>query len=304
MSSTAIRSFVRASAAATAILVAASGAFAQGKGKGLGHKGTTPSATASTTASIAAAGPGGFRQFGSWLDDASLVDPGTTWLALSFGHYRSAGGNQSDFPVADASIGLSRRVQFGITVPRYSMSFPDGTHAGGLGDIYANFKIALRSVGDRANAVRLSMTPIVEVIQDPVPGTDRFSWGLPVNAEFRPGKVRVFGSTGFFSRGAVFGSGAVEVPAREKLLLTTALTYTRSLKDDTLADALGLAKSRSDVSVSAAYFLTPVVAAFAGTGRTLSHADGSGTSFMLTGGLSFTFAPRGATHPTAPTRRP
>jgi hypothetical protein len=304
MSSLSIRSLIHASAAATLVLVAATGALAQGRGRGLGHKGTTPSATASTTAAIAAGTPVGFRQFGSWLDDASVVDPGTTWLALSFGHYRSLGGNQSDFPVADATIGLSRRAQFGITVPHYSMSFPDGTAVGGLGDIYANVKIGLPGVGNESNPVRFAMTPIVEIIQDPVPGTNRLSWGLPFNLEFHPGKVRVFGSTGFFSRGAVFGSGALEIPARERLLITTSLSYTRSVKDDAGADALGLAKNRGDVSVSAAYFLTPVIAVFGGTGRTLSNADGSGTSVMLNGGISLTFAPHAAGGPTTPARRP
>lgn len=291
---------IRLSAAATVVIVvAATSAFAQGKGKGLGRKGTTPSATASTTASIAAATPVGFRQFGSWLDDASIVDPGTTWLALSFGHYRSAGGNQSDFPVADATIGLSRRAQFGISVPHYSMNFPDGTEVGGLGDIYANLKIGLRSV----EKVQFAITPIVEINQNPVPGTSRVAWGLPLDVEFPAGKLRVYGSTGVFSRGALFGSGALEIPARDKLVLTTALTFTRSIRDDAGADALGLAKSRGDISVTAAYFLTPVIAAFGGTGRTLSNADGSGTSFMLTGGLSFTFTPTPQKKPSAPPRR-
>lgn len=282
-------------AAAVIVLLAATGAFAQGKGKGLGKQGTNLPATPASTAAIAAGTAVGFRQFGSWLDDASLVEPGTMWTALSFGHYRSIGGSQNDFPVVDASVGLSRRAQFGITVPHYRMNFQDGTHVGGIGDVYASVKMPLGSAGRGSNAVRATMTPIVEVIQDPVPGTARFAWGLPVSVEFHPGKYRVFGSTGFFSRGAVFGSGAFEVPVRDRLIATTSLSYTRSVKDDAAADALGLAKNRADVSVVAAYMLTPTVAVFGGTGRTLSNADGAGTSFMLTGGVSFTFAPRAAT---------
>jgi hypothetical protein len=43
--------------------------------------------------------------------------------------------------------------------------------------------------------------------------------------------------------------------------------------------------------------LSPAIAVFGGTGRTLSNADGSGTSFMLTGGMSFTLAPHAPHHP-------
>src|SRR5258705_9467723 len=167
-----------------------------------------------------------------------------------------------------------------------------GPQVGGFGDIYASIKMPMGSAGKGPRTVRAAITPIIEVIQDPVPGTGRFSWGLPVSIEVHPGKYRMFGSTGFFSRGAVFGSGAVEIPVRDRLLATASLSYTRSVKDDAGADALGLAKNRADVSVVAAYILTPAIAVFGGTGRTLSNADGSGTSFMLPGGLSFTSSPR------------
>ncbi len=62
-------------AAAVILLVAATGAVAQGKGRGLAKKGTNLPASPSSTAAIAAGAPVGFRQFGSWLDDASLMDP-------------------------------------------------------------------------------------------------------------------------------------------------------------------------------------------------------------------------------------
>jgi len=276
--------------AAVLMLLAAHPAVAQGKGKGLAKKAAAPPA-ASAQASIAAGTSGGFRQFGSWLDDASIVEPGTTLLAISFSHYRSPGGSQNDFPVADGSIGLNHRTQFGVTVPHYSMDFSDGTQAGGLGDVYANMKIALSGAKSKS-PVRFAVTPVVEIIQNPVPGTSRFSWGAPLSVETKAGDCRVFGTTGFFSRGTVFGSGAIEVPVQDRLHLTPSFSYTRSVRDDVAADAMGLARSRADLSVVAAYFLTPAIAAFGGTGRTLTNADGTGTSFLVTGGVSFTFTGR------------
>jgi hypothetical protein len=92
-----------------AALVGAPAAFAQGRGKGLGKgRGSTPSA--SPPAAAAAAPIAGFRQFGAWLDDASLVEPGTVWAAMPLGHFRLAGGRQTDFPTADAAFGLTARM--------------------------------------------------------------------------------------------------------------------------------------------------------------------------------------------------
>ena len=284
---------------AALLLLTATGASAQGRGKGLTKHGNTPSINPSTNTAVAGAVPIGYRQFGSWLDDGSVMDPGTTWVSLSFGHYKTIGGNQNDFPVADASFGMSPRTQFGITVPHYTMNFSDGSQVDGLGDIYASVKIAL-SGSDSSHAARFALTPIAEINQDPVPGTHKFEWGLPLSVELHPGNYRVFGSTGFYSRGAVFASGALEIPVHERVLLTPSLSYSRSLRDDAAADVLGLSKTHKDVNVVAAYILSPAMAAFIGTGRTLSNADGSGTSFMLNGGVSFTFASGGAKRKTRP----
>jgi hypothetical protein len=280
-------------AAATIVVLSTMPAAAQGRGKGLGKQGVRPAGGSSTRGSGTAAGaPGlvGFRQFGSWLDDASLLASGSAWTAISFGHYRTPGGHQNSFPVVDAGIGLTRRAQFGVTVPYYAAHFADGTSFGGLGDVVANLKFSLINPGSGGRAIGLAVTPIVEVVNDPAPGTGRFSFAAPVSVELRAPKYRLFGSSGYFSHGSVFGSGAVEAPVTDRLLVVAALTYSRSVKDNPAADALGLAKSRSDISAVAAYFLTPSIAAFGGTGRTMSGADGSGTSLMLTGGVSFTFA--------------
>jgi hypothetical protein len=64
----------------------------------------------------------------------------------------------------------------------------------------------------------------------------------------------------------------------------------RSLNDNPAADALGLSKNRFDVAGAAAYFLTPSIATFGSIGRTISAAGPPGTSFMLNGGISITFA--------------
>jgi hypothetical protein len=233
----------------------------------------------------------GIRQFGAWLDDASLITPGDAWTAISFGHYLSSGNRQTDFPVGDASYGMTSRLQLGVSVPYYHLNFSDGTNVGGVGDVYLTAKIALVAPGDARNW-GVSMTPILEVLDEPAPGNSRLGVGVPVNAEYRAGRYRVFGSTGFFTRGSLFASGALEVPVHDRLMITGSLSTMRAFNDDAVADALAIPRTRSDISATAAYFLRPTIAVFGGTGRTLTNADAVGSSFLLTAGVSFSFTPK------------
>jgi hypothetical protein len=73
-------------------------------------------------------------------------------------------------------------------------------------------------------------------------------------------------------------------------VVTGALIQMRSLNDSPAADALGLSKNRLDAAGAAAYFLMPSIAAFGSIGRTISPSGPLGTSLMLNGGVSLTFA--------------
>jgi hypothetical protein len=266
-------------------------AFAQGKGNGKGKSkpggGPVTSGSAASSAANDAASAGGLaiRQFGAWLDDASLLARGSGSTSISFGHYGSLAGTQTDFPVVDAGFGLSKRVQIGVTVPYYHARFLDGTTIGGLGDVFLSSKVLLREATGK-RPLGLALSPVVEISDNPLPGYDSFAWGLPVSIETQLAGYRVFGSTGYFSRGAIFAAAAVEVPVGERVVTIGGLTLMRSVNESLAADALGLSKARADVTASAAYFVSPSIALFGGTGRTLGNRDGTGTTFMLTAGIS------------------
>lgn len=221
-----------------------------------------------------------------------MLEPGSAWTALSFGHYRTENGRQTDFPVIDAAIGLARRAQVGITVPYYRLRFADGGSLQGLGDVFFNAKFSIVEVSDGDRRFGVAVSSILEVLDEPTADGSRLAWAAPVSLEFRATKYRLFGSGGYFSRGAIFVSSAVEVPVRDRLIVTGALSLMRSVHADATADALRLLQSRTDVTAVAAYFLTPSIAVFGGTGRTISAIDASGTSLMAMGGVSLTFAPR------------
>jgi hypothetical protein len=265
-------------------------AAAQGRGNHFGRGKTT---AAAPTPSAAAAAPSlGIRQFGSWLDDASVMAPGNAWTAISFGYFRSSGSRQTDFPSVDAGLALTDRVQVGFSVPYNRLHFPDGTGVNGVGDMYVNAKMTLADPGG-SSRLGVAITPVVEISSEPLPGASRFAWAAPLSFEVRGGSNRVFGTTGYFSRGAFFGSTAVERQLNDRVVLTGSLTHMRSLKEDAEADAMGLPRNRTDVTGVASYFVTESLAVFAGTGRTLADSA-NGTSFLLTGGLSFSFTPRTA----------
>jgi hypothetical protein len=281
-------------AAAGAIALAAlltDTAAAQGRGNGFGN-GRNSRPSPAPSAVVAAAPGNGIRQFGSWLDDASVAGPGRAWTSVSVGLFTSTDNRQTNLPVIDAGIGLSRRAQFGISVPYYRVHFPDGTGAAGVGDVYMNAKIVLADPGARGARLGVAMTPVLEASTEPMPGANRFSWAVPISIEARRDRYRVFGSTGFFSRGAVFASAAYERPFSTRAAWTASATYMRSVQDDLAADQLGMPKSRFDVGGTTAYFVTPALSVFAGTGRTIGSAGSYGTSFMLAGGMSVAFTPR------------
>jgi hypothetical protein len=78
------------------------------------------------------------------LNDASLVEPSQGYASISIGHYRrSLGGRQTDFPIVDGAFGLTPRLQVGVSVPYYRLTFNDGTRISGLGDVYLSTKVSI-----------------------------------------------------------------------------------------------------------------------------------------------------------------
>jgi hypothetical protein len=54
----------------------------------------------------------------AWLDDASVMESGNVWVAVSMARWQGSGLSQTIVPVVDTAIGLTPRVQLGASVPR------------------------------------------------------------------------------------------------------------------------------------------------------------------------------------------
>ena len=282
-------------------LCAAAPAAAQGNGHGnafgkaKSSASASPSVTTTSSASATNAGAGpeisGVRNFASWLDDASVLQAGSGVMSFSAGYWRMAGFSEVDVPSFDVGVGLARRVQAGASVPIYHAAATGGPVSRGIGDLYLNAKVQLR---DPAAATRRSfgvaVVPLVQILSaEPAPGASAVSWGLPVALEVQREGWRAYGSTGYFSRGSIFASAALEAPVASRVWVTGTLTQSRSIKADAGADVLGLSSNRTDVSGAASWAASDSVALFGSIGRTLSRSNPSDTHLFVTGGLSVNF---------------
>ena len=290
-----------ASALALALLTAAPAA-AQGNGNAFGKNKNKPPVPPSTSAGAAASGPSaatefdasipgtGVRNFGAWLDDASILTPGHGFVSVGFGLWKMPGYREFDMPTVDAGVGLHKRVQVGASLPFYHASEPGGPMSRGVGTMYMNAKIQLREATARRPG--FSVTPAVEVLSAaPVDGS-RMSWALPVNLEVVGDGWRGYGSAGYFSRGSLFASGAVEKALSERAWLTGSITHAYSMDPDPLSVALGLAQTHTDVSAGASFVVREGIAAFGSVGRTISKRDANSAELAISGGVSFSFAVR------------
>ena len=268
------------------IAVVAVPAFAQGQstgksnGNGNGHKSQAPS---SSPLPAVAAGPGQSAASPvAWLDDASVLPPGMMAVTLSVARWAGTDLSEVDFPIVEATAGVSRRVQLGVCVP-HVMGAPDGgAPIGGVGTSYIVGKIALL---EGKHGVKLAASPMIEILgegarQVLAPGESAAQVGLPISLEVSTGAGRVFASTGFFTRGVWFAGGGAAVAASPRVDLS--LSFTRARTSDALT---AVAHDRRELSGSASYLVQPQIALFGSVGHTFATADADGAGATISGGV-------------------
>lgn len=288
-------------AAVAALIAAAAPAEAQGRGNAYGRgRSGSPSAASAPVPSAPDSGaeadavflpPGtGVRNFGVWLDDASMLTPGSGWTSVSFGYWKTPLFREVNVPMIDGGVGVLPRLQVGFSVPVYHVNEPGGPMTRGVGDLYLNAKIQLRDPATSARGVGFALVPVLEVLSfQPHPDEGRVQWALPGTVEVRRTAWRLFGSAGYFSRGSLFAAAGAEAALADNLWIVGTITQSHSIKADDLSAALGLTQTRTDVSGGATVAVTPSIAVFGSVGRTLSRADLNSTTFFFTTGLSYSF---------------
>lgn len=228
------------------------------------------------------------RALGAWLDDASVLPPGETWVAVSASKWALPVATGADAPVIDLSVGVTERVQASVSVPYFRAAPTSGETLRGVGDIYVTTKVVLREATDDGG-VGLAIAPTAEILsRSSIVDTSsrRVNWVLPLNLERRFTTGRVYGSTGWFSRGAFFVSAALERYVTDAFSLSAAATHSSSTDDSALSGELGLGRRRLDVSGTAVYSVSPAMAVFASLGRTVWGRDADSTRVIASGGVS------------------
>ena len=227
------------------------------------------------------------RSFGVWLDDASVLGPKEAWLTISMQRWASPALRGFDVPISDVSVGIAPRLHAFASVPFTQYGLAGAPLEGQVGDSYFGAKYVLREPDERR--VGFAVTPAVEILSAAATvdtGLSRVNLVLPLSAEWRLPATRVYGSTGYFTRGAYFAAGAVERAVSERMLVTGALTYSRATSPPETSETWGLTHQRVDGSGSVAWVVTDRLVLFGGLSRTLSHMDLDGTRYAATFGTS------------------
>jgi hypothetical protein len=239
---------------------------------------------------------GRVRTFGTWLDDASTIAPGEAWLALSMSRWEMPVATGADAPVVDLSVGLAPRVQTSVTIPYFHVTDRSGASIGGLGDLYVGTKIVLRDAA--THTVGFAVSPTLEYLSETsITGTglDRMNWILPLSIERRFGRGRVYGSTGYFTRGAFFVSGAFERVLTQKLVVSAVLSHALATDREAISEEIGLGRQRLDLNGTAGYSVSPALVVFGSLGRTVLGFDDDSTRLLASAGVSINLKGLGAT---------
>jgi len=258
-------------------------AYAQGNGR---PKAPRPETTA-TSPTVSATPVSTYPQFGAWLDDASALGQGDGAVNIGAGYWRLAGMSQTNVPMLGGGIGVTDRFQVSASVPFYRVTAPAWS-AHGLDDMYLSGKYMLLDPTLTVSEVGLAISPLVEVLSADA-GDGRVHFALPVSIEWRRAPFRVYGSGGYFTRGAVFGGAALEWTSTSGMSLTGTVMQSYSVKTPTVT-ATDLVRRHADVSLAVAAPVVGSMSVYGSAGRSLTSVESGGASLALTGGVSFRFS--------------
>jgi hypothetical protein len=240
---------------------------------------STPHSSGSATVSEYATPAAPF----AWMDDASLMAPGSVWASVSTVTWHGSGATELVFPVFDVSIGIAPRLQLGASLPRAS---------GGLGTSFYTAKIAIGE--EHSRAMKVAIGPTLEVLgaasmpYGPA-GQSRVQWGVPVSVEIDRGATRMYGSSGYFSPGILYVGAGISRQLTDRIgaFGSFSRAWTRTAVD---APAAG-APRRNDLSGGGSFNVMPDIAVYGSLGRTVGTAAGHGAGTTLGVGVSLTAAP-------------
>ena len=265
-------------------------AAAQGRGRGPGRTVGAPAQRGSASAAPVALQPSSlFPQFGTWLDDATTAAVGAGYISMGASYWRGANADQVDAPILGVTYGITNRAQLSATVPFYRATY-EGFSGGGLDTIYISGKIAVVDPDAGDGRFGLAIGAGAEILSPGLADASRAHWVVPLSLELRSAAFRVYGSTGYFSRGAFFAAGAFEWTVPTGTSVTASLAHSASVHGVTAATIASVPRSSlRDASVVLSHPVSSTASVFVGGSRTFSGTWIDGAS-SISGGFSLRFA--------------
>jgi hypothetical protein len=229
-----------------------------------------------------------FPQFGIWLDDATTAVRGAGYASIATSYWRAASADQIDAPILGATYGLTNRAQLSVTVPFYRSSYEEFS-GHGLDNVYISGKIAVVDP-DAGRRFGFAIGAAVEILSAGFADVSRAHWVVPLSVELRAATVRLYGSTGYFSRGAFFAVGAVEWTVPTGTSLTASLAHSASVHAVTVATSATVPRASSrDASLFVSQPVSSNVSVSVAGTRTFSETWVDG-ALSVSAGLAFRFA--------------
>jgi hypothetical protein len=251
-----------------------SGSGSSGNPTRSSESGIASPVTSTTATSAPVTSANAVIYYGSWLDDASVVAPGDLWVSMSTGYWKADANRQIDAPVISAAVGINSRMQAGGSASFYHFRDAEGVSESGVGSMSMYGKFLVIDAASNLNGFGLAVTPLVEIS----PGSqDEIGWALPVNVEKRRGNLRIYGSTGYFSRGSIFATVGADMPLGSRISISGNFgqSYAR------------VGTHQSSFGVGAFMTLTSTSGAFVGIGQTMMPTQFGPGGVSLAGGFSF-----------------
>lgn len=264
---------------------------AKNSGRGNSGKGKTPNQS-TLPPPTGIAGPAAATPF-AWIDDATLMAPGTVWIGTSIVRWTGDGLSEVSVPVLDAAAAVTPRVQVAMSMPRVLGSGDPTGPQGGWGTTFANVKIGL--VRADTHGFNIAAAPTIEILSEAAivsadTGQSRMQWGLPISADIQRGTVRVYGSTGYFSPGVWFAGGGMANQVHQRVGIS--LSFSRSWSSSVSTDPTIEAPTRNELAGGGSFEVTPNVAVFGSVGQTIATGPENGGGRTFSVGVALTTSVR------------
>lgn len=228
---------------------------------------------------------------GALLSDHDLAAPGTMTVTLGAYYGRVSAGFDRALPAGDVSIGLTKRLDLGISGSLTKNRFGDfGTTA--PGDSYISARLLVIPEGDRRPA--LTFEPVLEVLGRPslannalAPNKVNGVFGGIVGKSFD--HFRIYNHSGYFTRGIFFSSAAVEFNTLFKRV--TPVVYctfgTLTANRDAAAERLNNS-SQANLGGTLGFRISDNWSGYVSGSRGIGRRDLNTADFQIGGGISYT----------------